>query len=151
MLFSFISDLEALKIEMRRDKNWCSSEMINPPIIINEDLEEVSKNEEAKAARTLILMMAVFLICWLPYFIWLPLSTIFVSNIKEGRTNLNVSFDPPALCLFVRFKVIFHFPVLETLEWTRSGPPWTRSGPPWTRSGPPWTRTGPTLKFFFKI
>ena len=41
--------------------------------------------------------------------------------------------------------------VLETLEWTRSGPPWTRSGPPWTRSGPPWTRTGPTLKFIFKI
>ena len=41
--------------------------------------------------------------------------------------------------------------VLETLGWTRSGPPWTRSGPPWTRSGPPWTRTGPTPKYFFEI
>ena len=41
--------------------------------------------------------------------------------------------------------------VLETLGWTRSGPPWTRSGPPWTRSGPTWTRTGPTPKYFFEI
>ena len=34
--------------------------------------------------------------------------------------------------------------VLETLGWTRSGPPWTRSGPLWTRSGP-------TPKYFFEI
>ena len=43
------------------------------------------------------------------------------------------------------FKTSLDFTVLETLGWTRSGPPWTRSGPPWTRSGPPWTRSGPTL------
>ena len=37
--------------------------------------------EDPRTARKLILVMTGFLICWMPYFIWLPTFTLMVSNI----------------------------------------------------------------------
>ena len=77
---------------------------------------------------------------------------LYVPNLQA------LSTPPPPYWLsacYYRFSKTAHcsclISVLETLGWTRSGPPWTRSGPPWTKSGPPWTRTGPTSKYFFEI
>ena len=40
------------------------------------DIEEL--DHEAHAARKLILVIAVLLFTWMPYFIWLPVSTLMV-------------------------------------------------------------------------
>ena len=42
-------------------------------------LSEDDQRSDATAARKLIVVMAGFLFCWLPYFIWLPTSTLLVS------------------------------------------------------------------------
>ena len=44
--------------------------------VIVEKRDELSPQNDAGAARKLLTVMAGFLICWLPYFIWLPTSTI---------------------------------------------------------------------------
>ena len=40
--------------------------------------------KEAKTSMTLVFLMGAFLICWLPFFIWMPLVTVMVS----GRPGL---------------------------------------------------------------
>ena len=47
----------------------------NTNVIVEKRNEEIPKND-AGAARKLLTVMAGFLVCWLPYFIWLPTSTI---------------------------------------------------------------------------
>ena len=42
---------------------------------------DVSAEDDPRTARKLILVMTGFLICWMPYFIWLPTFTLMVSNI----------------------------------------------------------------------
>ena len=43
-------------------------------------IQEMSeKKTETSAANKLFLVIAGFLICWLPYFLWLPFSTLLVS------------------------------------------------------------------------
>ena len=37
------------------------------------------KKTELSAANKLFLVMVGFLICWLPYFLWLPFSTLLVN------------------------------------------------------------------------
>ena len=57
-----------------------------PAILVNQEAgdamrhEQEPKTEEAKSARKLILAIAAVLVCWLPYFIWLPTSTILVGS-----------------------------------------------------------------------
>ena len=38
-------------------------------------------SKEAKASMTLVFLMGAFLICWLPFFIWMPLVTVMVSRL----------------------------------------------------------------------
>ena len=66
---------------------WHELYIDNPVILCNRvplrelnRFERFSKSDEAKAAKNLIGVMAGFLICWLPYFIWLPISTLMVST-----------------------------------------------------------------------
>ena len=46
-------------------------------------------SKEAKASMTLVFLMGAFLICWLPFFIWMPLVTVMVGQLfiidVEGR------------------------------------------------------------------
>ena len=53
---------------------------------------DVSAEDDPRTARKLILVMTGFLICWMPYFIWLPTFTLMVSNITtappSGRWKL---------------------------------------------------------------
>ena len=37
---------------------------------------------EARAAMSLGFLMGAFLVCWLPFFIWMPLVTIMVRNMQ---------------------------------------------------------------------
>ena len=52
----------------------------NPELRELNRFERFSISDEARAARNLISVMAGFLICWLPYFIWLPTSTLMVCD-----------------------------------------------------------------------
>ena len=59
----------------------------NPDVIVitasnnrEAQIEHIShKKREAYAAKKLFLVMAGFLFCWLPYFLWLPFSTLLVN------------------------------------------------------------------------
>ena len=44
----------------------------------------VEGEDDPRTARKLILVMTGFLICWMPYFIWLPTFTLMVSNITTA-------------------------------------------------------------------
>ena len=57
---------------------------VNPDLITtesqNNQIEDMSdKRRDASAAKKLFLVIIGFLICWLPYFLWLPFSTLLVS------------------------------------------------------------------------
>lgn len=41
--------------------------------------ESSAQKQDASAASKLIFVMAAFLVCWLPYFVWLPTVHILVS------------------------------------------------------------------------
>lgn len=57
-------------------------------------IQQISeKKTEASAANKLFLVMAGFLICWLPYFLWLPFSTLLVNiffyhHFRKNKKNV---------------------------------------------------------------
>ena len=59
---------------------------------------DVPAEEDPRTARKLILVMTGFLICWMPYFIWLPTFTLMVSNIT---TICNVFFYMETTFFFI--------------------------------------------------
>ena len=72
-------------LEPLQEHPWDDLYIDNPVILCNSvplreqnRFEKFSKSDEARAAKNLISVMAGFLICWLPYFIWLPTSTLMV-------------------------------------------------------------------------
>ena len=52
-------------------------------------------SKEAKASMSLGFLMGAFLICWLPFFIWMPLVTVMVSRrLEPGLTSSSRSCRP---------------------------------------------------------
>ena len=45
---------------------------------------------EARAALSLGFLMGAFLVCWLPFFIWMPLVTIMVRNVQYKLLKINL-------------------------------------------------------------
>ena len=59
-------------------------------ILTSEEIPDTETREldhEAHAARKLILVIAGLLFTWMPYFIWLPVSTLMV------RERIETSYD----------------------------------------------------------
>ena len=50
---------------------------------IPENVNKVIIIKEIKAAKELTVIVGTFMICWLPFFIWLPLVHLLVSILVE--------------------------------------------------------------------
>ena len=64
--------------------------------------------QETKAALSLGLVMGAFLVCWLPFFTWLPLVTILVQRADpspDSSVRFSEPLHPPSLV------------PLHTLDW----------------------------------
>ena len=48
---------------------------------------EKTKSKEAKAALSLSFIMGGFLVCWLPFFIWMPLVHLMVSTTEQIKVE----------------------------------------------------------------
>ena len=66
-----------------------------PMILVPEETPQDETREEldheAHAARKLILVIAGLLVTWMPYFIWLPVSTLMVSWCKNESVRIQLN------------------------------------------------------------
>ena len=56
----------------------------------SERSESAELGRETRAALSLGFLMGAFLICWLPFFIWMPLVTVMVNTYNFFMASLNL-------------------------------------------------------------